>query len=51
MDSYNSATIEKQIKLLEESKKFMFLHATELTIQHPSWNIKISLTEESMADK
>ena len=36
MDSYNSATIEQQIKLLEETKKFIFLHATEVTIQHPS---------------
>ena len=36
MDSYDSATIEQQIKLLEETKKFIFLLATELTIHHPS---------------
>ena len=32
MDQYDSATIEQQIKLLEETKKFIFLLATEFTI-------------------
>ena len=36
MDQYDSATIEQQIKLLEETKKSTFLLATEFTIQHPS---------------
>ena len=36
MDQYDRATIEQQIKLLEKTKKFIFLLATEFAIQHPS---------------